>query len=74
MACASELPPRTYSLTSEGGTAELAVGVWFVVTTIGLEPTQVDPTRLETLRLNLSATPPVLVCCPLLAHRLAIQA
>ena len=34
---------------SEGWTAELAVGLWFIVPTTGFEPTRVDPTRFETL-------------------------
>ena len=42
----------------EGWTAELAVGLWLVVPAMGFEPTQVDPIRFETLRLNHSATPP----------------
>ena len=55
----SELPPSTHLPTSEGWAAELADGLRLEVPTIGFEPTRVDPTRFETLRLNHSATPPV---------------
>ena len=53
----SELPSSTHLPTSEGWKAELAVGLWLVVPTTGLEPTRVDSTKFETLRLNHSATP-----------------
>ena len=43
--------------TSEGWTAELAVGLWLMVPMTGFEPTRVDLARFETLRLNHSATP-----------------
>ena len=56
----SELPPNTHLPTSEGWTAELAVGLRLVVPTIGFEPTRVDPTSFETLRLSHLATPPQL--------------
>ena len=38
----SELLLSTHSPTSEGWTAELAVGLWLVVPTTGIEPTRVD--------------------------------
>ena len=38
----SELFLSTHSPTSEGWTGELAVGLWLVVPTMGLEPTRVD--------------------------------
>ena len=53
----SELLLSTHSPTSEGWTAELAVGLSLVVPTTRFEPTGVDLTRFETLRLNHSATP-----------------
>lgn len=47
----------THLQTSEGWTGELAVSFWLVIPTMGFEPMGVDLTRLETLRLNDSATP-----------------
>ena len=38
----SELFLSTHSPTSEGWTAELAVGLWLVVPTTGFEPIRVD--------------------------------
>ena len=38
----SELLLSTHLPTSEGWTAELAVGLWLVVSTTGFEPNQVD--------------------------------
>ena len=52
----SELPLSTHLPTSEGWTTELAPDLWFVVSATGFEPTQVDPTRFETLHLNHLAT------------------
>ena len=50
-----ELLLSTHFPTSEGWTAELTIGLWFVVPTTGFEPTRVDLTRFETLWLNHSA-------------------
>ena len=55
----SELPLSTHLPTLEGWIAELAVGLWFIVSVMGFEPTRVDPTRFETLYLNHSATSPL---------------
>ena len=51
----SELPPSDHLPTSNGWTAELAVGLRFVVPTTGFE-THADPIRFETLRFNHSVT------------------
>ena len=48
----SELLLSAHLPTSEGWTAELTVGLWFVIPTAGFEHTQGDLTRFETLRLN----------------------
>ena len=53
----SKILLSTHLPTTEGWTAELTVGLWLVVPTTGFEPTRVDLTRFETLRLNHSATP-----------------
>ena len=53
----SEMPLSTHSPISEGWRAELAAGLWFVVSVTGFGPTKVDPTRFETLRLSHLATP-----------------
>ena len=53
-----ELSLSIHLPTSEGWTAELAVGFWLVVPRTGFEPTRVDPTRFEILCLNHSATQP----------------
>ena len=53
-----ELPPSTHLPTSEGWKAQLVLGLWLVVPTIGFEPTQIDPARFETLCLSHSITPP----------------
>ena len=54
----SDLLLSTHLPTSEGWTAELAVGLRLVVPRTGLEPTRVNPTRFEALRLNDSASTP----------------
>ena len=51
----SELLLSAHSPTPEGWTAELTVGSSLVVPTTGFEPTRVDLTRFETLRLNHSS-------------------
>ena len=53
----SELPLSTHLPTSKGWTAELAVGLWLVVPTTEFEPTWVDLTRFDSLRLYHSAVP-----------------
>ena len=55
----SELLLSSHLPTSEGWTAELTVGLWLVVPTVGLEPRTQDLTRFATLRLNHSALPPL---------------
>ena len=50
--------PLSHLPTLEGWTAELAVGLLFVASVTGFEPTQVDPTGFETFCLNHLATPP----------------
>ena len=59
MTCVLRVTSTTHLPTSEGWTAELAEGLWFVVSATGIESTRVDPTRFETLCLNHSATPPL---------------
>ena len=54
----SDLPLGSHLPTPEGWTAELAASLWFVVLAMGFEPTRVEPTRFQTLRLNHTATPP----------------
>ena len=48
----SELLLSTHLPTSDGWTVELTVGLWLKVPTMGFEPTRLDLTRFETLRLN----------------------
>ena len=53
----SKLPLNTDLPTPERCAAEMAVGLWFVMSAKGFEPTRVDPIRFETLHFNHSATP-----------------
>ena len=55
----SELLLSTHLPTSEGWTAELTVGLWLVVPTVGLEPSTEDLTRFATPGFNPSTTPPL---------------
>ena len=57
----SELLLSTHLPTSEGWTAELTVGLWFVIPTPGFEPTQGDLTRFGALRLKHSTTLPYIL-------------
>ena len=52
----SELPLSTHLLTSEGWTADMAAGLWIIMSGTGFDPTWLYPTRFETLRLSPSAT------------------
>ena len=53
----SELLLSAHLPTSEGWTAEFTVGLWFVISTNGFEPTQRDLTRFDTQHCALTTRP-----------------